>query len=117
MNSERKNQKIEIVVNGSRGSLKHSNPPGDFANAPRCCAKTRRGTACQCPAMRNGRCRLHGGRSTGPTTWEGIERIKEANTKHGRYKKTYIASQRYVRGVLRAASAMLRAMDERLRSI
>ena len=33
--------------------------------APRCLAKTRRGTQCQCPAMANGRCRLHGGLSTG----------------------------------------------------
>jgi hypothetical protein len=34
--------------------------------APRCLARTRRGTDCQCPAMPNGRCRLHGGKSPGP---------------------------------------------------
>jgi hypothetical protein len=34
--------------------------------SPRCGAKTRRGTACRCPAMKNGRCKLHGGKSTGP---------------------------------------------------
>ena len=33
--------------------------------------------------MRNGRCRLHGGLSTGPKTAEGIQRIREAVTKHG----------------------------------
>lgn len=33
--------------------------------SPRCLARTRRGTACQCPAMKNGRCKLHGGKSTG----------------------------------------------------
>ena len=37
----------------------------------RCEARTRRGTPCQCKAMGNGRCRLHGGLSTGPTTAEG----------------------------------------------
>jgi hypothetical protein len=34
---------------------------GDPNSAPRCGAKTRRGTACQSPAMANGRCRMHGG--------------------------------------------------------
>ncbi len=33
--------------------------------ADRCGARTRRGTACQSPAMPNGRCRIHGGRSPG----------------------------------------------------
>ena len=38
-----------------------------FNNAPRCGAKTRRGTACQAPAVRErARCRLHGcGRGSG----------------------------------------------------
>ena len=54
-----------------RGWLKNGNQPGDFSAAPRCGAKTRRATRCQCPAMKNGRCRLHGGLSTGPRTPEG----------------------------------------------
>ncbi len=66
-----------------RGWLKNGNPPGDFSKAPRCGAKTRRGTACQCPAMRNGRCRLHGGKSTGPRTAEGLERSRRARWRHG----------------------------------
>jgi len=33
--------------------------------------------------MANGRCRLHGGLSTGPRTAAGIERIRRANTRHG----------------------------------
>jgi hypothetical protein len=33
--------------------------------AGRCGARTRRGTICQAPAMLNGRCRIHGGRSPG----------------------------------------------------
>lgn len=32
-----------------------------------CGAKTRAGNKCQCSPMANGRCRLHGGKSTGPT--------------------------------------------------
>ncbi len=70
-----------------RGWLKNGNPVGDFSQARRCGAKTRQGTPCRCPAMRNGRCRLHGGLSTGPKTPEGVERIRRAVTKHGRYRK------------------------------
>lgn len=33
--------------------------------APRCGAKTRRSNQCQSPAMSNGRCRMHGGKSPG----------------------------------------------------
>src|SRR5215470_7955696 len=58
-----------------------------LSNVRRCGAKTRRGTACQCPAMKNGRCRLHGGKSTGPRTPEGLERSRRARWKHGRYSR------------------------------
>ena len=58
----------------------------------RCLAKTRRGTECQRPAITGaGRCRLHGGRSTGPRTKEGLARITAANTKHGRKTKERLA--------------------------
>lgn len=39
--------------------------PERLRTAPRCLAMTRRRTACQSPAMPNGRCRLHGGLSPG----------------------------------------------------
>jgi hypothetical protein len=64
-------------------SLRNGNGRGDLQNVPRCGAKTRRKAACQSPAMANGRCRLHGGLSTGPRTRAGIERIRRANTRHG----------------------------------
>lgn len=60
---------------------------------PRCGAKTRRGTPCQAGAIwstrsrRYTRCKNHGGLSTGPKTAEGIERIRRAVTKHGRYSR------------------------------
>lgn len=48
----------------------------------KCLARTRRGTPCQCKALRTKRgawrCRLHGGLSTGPKTPEGRARIAEA---------------------------------------
>ena len=57
-----------------RGWLKNGNPTGDPGIAPRCGAKTRKGTPCKGPAMRNGRCRMHGGASTGPRTRAGLAR-------------------------------------------
>jgi hypothetical protein len=39
-----------------------------------CGAKTRKGTPCQAKALANGRCRNHGGLSTGPRTAEGKAR-------------------------------------------
>lgn len=37
----------------------------------RCEAKTRKGPPCQCKALPSGRCKFHGGASTGPTSIEG----------------------------------------------
>jgi hypothetical protein len=54
----------------------------------RCGAKTRKGTACQRPAYkRNGRCSLHGGKSAGPKTGDGLARLTAARTTHGKYTK------------------------------
>lgn len=39
------------------------------------------GLACKCLALKNGRCRLHGGLSSGPKTVEGKAKVAEA-TKH-----------------------------------
>src|SRR4029077_9204504 len=63
------------------------NPPGDLATVRPCGAKTRRATACEGPAMKNGRCRMHGGMSTGPRTPEGRERSRQARWKHGAYSQ------------------------------
>ena len=90
-----------------RGWLKNGNPPGDFSKAPRCGVRTRRGTACESPEMPNGRCRLHGGRSTGPKTPEGIERIRRATMKHGRYSQAAKAERRQVRQLLKECRAVL----------
>lgn len=61
-----------------------------------CGAKTRQGRLCQQPAMTNGRCRLHGGLSTGPKTPEGLERSRKANWKHGFYSTEAKAERRQV---------------------
>jgi len=93
-----------------RGRLTNANPPGDFSRAPRCGAKNRRGLPCQCPAMPNGRCRLHGGLSTGPKTQEGIERILQAVKKHGRYSKQAIAERKFYRSLMQECREALEAI-------
>lgn len=65
------------------GPLRNGNPRGNPDLAPRCGAGTRSGAACRSPAMANGRCRMHGGRSTGPTSPAGRERARTAATRHG----------------------------------
>ena len=62
--------------------------------ASRCGARTRRASACRAPAMPNGRCRLHGGKSTGPPKGH-----KNA-LKHGRYTTQAIARRRELRALL-----------------
>ena len=81
----------------------------------RCGAKTRRGTECQRPAhKRNGRCGLHGGRSTGARTPEGLRRISAANLKHGRYTKDKLERQRRAAEVGRECKAKLMIIEQRL---
>ncbi len=88
-----------------RGWLKNGNPPGDPSKAPRCGAKTRRGTPCQAPAMPNGRCRMHGGASTGPRTPEGLDRSRKANWKTGKYSTEARAWRRILRTSFRVLYA------------
>jgi hypothetical protein len=100
----------QATRHGGRGRLKNGNRAGNPDNAPRCGAKTRRGTPCRSAAMPNGRCRMHGGCSTGAKTPEGIERIRAARTKHGRYSAASIAMRREARAAIRDIRALVAAI-------
>jgi hypothetical protein len=69
----------------SLGPLRNGNPRGNPHAAPRCGARTRAGASCRQPAMPNGRCRLHGGHSTGARTEVGRAVLAATHTKHGNY--------------------------------
>jgi ribosomal protein L32 len=69
----------------------------------RCGARTRSGASCKSPAMQNGRCRMHGGTSTGPRTSEGLERMRRANTRHGIYSEESRRQMRAIRKLVREA--------------
>jgi hypothetical protein len=95
-----------------RGRLQNGNPPGDYMTAPRCGAKTRKGSACLAPAMRwRKRCRLHGGKSTGPRTAEGRARMLQAVTKHGFYSRELKAARARARAAHRQLAAFLAQLE------
>ena len=95
------------------GWLRNGNPRGDPSSAPRCGAKTRKGTLREGPAMRNGRRRMHGGASTGPRTLEGLARSKRANWKHGMYSARARKERRLLRRLLENSRALLRQLAGR----
>ena len=71
--------------------------------APRCGARCKRmGKPCRAAAMPNGRCKVHGGKSTGPRTPEGLERSRRANWKHGRFSREAKAEPSRVRAAILA---------------
>jgi hypothetical protein len=106
--SQAMQDKFQSSVKSRNGWLKNGNKPGDFTKAARCGATTRAGSSCRCPAMPNGRCKLHGGRSTGPRTLEGIERIRQANLRHGRYTAAAKEERRHFRTMVRDSRALLK---------
>lgn len=74
-----------------------------------CGAKTRAGHPCRGQAMRNGRCRMHGGASTGPRTPEGLARLR-ARRKHGLYTNEMIAWRRLLAQLRREARRLVEAI-------
>ena len=73
--------------------------------SPRCGARTRRGTPCRSPAMANGRCRMHGGRSP------GAPRGNSNALKHGRYTATAIAERRELAALIRSMRRLVAEVD------
>src|SRR5436305_2072814 len=74
-------------------------PEARLLSAGRCGAHARTtGKPCRSPAMKNGRCRMHGGKAGRKPT-------------HGRYTKAAMESRRQVREILRAVRALIDAAD------
>jgi len=82
--------------------LKNGNAPYDLSKHKRCGAKKRKSKEkCKQPAMKNGRCKLHGGLSTGAKTPEGKKKSREARLKHGAYTPEWIAEGRAIKAWIR----------------
>lgn len=101
------------------GWLKNDNTPGNLALVKRCGAQTRAGSPCRSPAMANRRCRMHGGKSTGARTAEGLQRSRKAPIKHGLRSAAVVTKRRHMIGEVRAiilkTSALLREADDYIR--
>jgi hypothetical protein len=93
-------KKPSLIISGGRGDIKKQrrDPMSGM-----CRAKTRsnEGKPCSQPAMANGRCRFHGGKSTGPRTKEGKGRVKSAHTKHGFYTIEAIGERKRIRKLMK----------------
>jgi hypothetical protein len=58
------------------------------------------------------RCRLHGGKSTGPRTPEGAERARLANLRHGRCTEAAQAERAAARAADQEVRRIMREMDD-----
>lgn len=70
-------------------------------------ARTNENKPCRQPAMINGRCRLHGGKSTGAKTPDGRQRQKMASWKHGLRSAEAREERRQVRELIRASKQLI----------
>lgn len=89
-NKPTQSEKSDSSVPSKRGWLKNGNPPGDFSKAPRCGAKTRKGTPCKSPCVRGKkRCRMHGG-----ARGSGAPQGNKNAFKHGFYSQEEMMERR-----------------------
>lgn len=65
-------------------------------DSPRCEAKTRGGAPCRCPAMPNGKCRIHGGLSPGAPRGAANGRYV-----HGDWTYEAVEERRFIRLLLK----------------
>lgn len=79
------------------------NEPQAMHTRLRCHARTRRGKDCPNFARANGRCRRHGGLSTGPKTPEGLQRSQQARLTHGFYSVSMQALQQAFQSLYNSA--------------
>ena len=76
------NRKVDKVMKGNTPKNKF----GPDWRGQTCGAITRSGTPCKRPARKTSeRCKLHGGASAGPTSLEGLCKVKRSRTSNGLY--------------------------------
>jgi hypothetical protein len=73
--------------------------------SPRCHARNRNGTRCRSPAMANGRCRMHGGKT------KGAPKGNSHAFKHGRYTAEHIAERRHFAELVREMKGFIDELD------
>lgn len=79
----------------------------------RCGARTKAGGACKRPAVKKtGRCTRHGGKSTGPRTQAGRDKIAALHTTHGRTTKAERKKARHRAEVGRQVTREIQAIEQ-----
>jgi hypothetical protein len=68
-------------------------------------------TICTTKPLANGRCRLHGGLSTGPRTAEGLNKSRKARYVHGYYSAEAKAQRRESYQMMRELRQGLQELD------
>jgi len=99
---------VKLLLETYRGAGamgKWKGPPHE--EIPRCGAKTRPGHLCGHYAMENGRCRYHGGKSTGANN-------PHKTIKHGLYTKETIANNKFLREMLRESNQTIADVERHI---
>lgn len=76
-----------------------------------CGARTRQGGVCGNLPMANGRCRFHGGLSTGPRTAAGLQRSRTATVTHGNHTAEGRAFRQLIRELRADARRVCEAVE------
>ena len=95
---------LATLIQGVGVKHKREEPP--HGELPRCGAKTRSGGVCGHYAMKNGRCRYHGGKSTGA-------RNPHRALKHGRYTKEAVLERKVIAEIIKEAGLLIGDVIER----
>ena len=81
----------------------HQRNTRPMRQSPRCGARTRKGTACQAPAVAGKRrCRMHGGAVGSGAPTGNVNALK-----HGMYTRAAVEDLRALRRLMREANAVL----------
>ena len=84
------------------GRLRNGGTPCDLSQLPRCSAKAKStGKQCRQPAMKNGKCHWHGGKSTGAPAGNNNA------FRHGLYCKEVLAKRSRIKLLIRECKAVL----------
>jgi hypothetical protein len=84
---------------------------------PQCNAKSKQsGYRCKNFSVKGKKvCWIHGGKSSGPKSQQGVEKIRNLKTKHGVYTRNAVEDRIQFRKFLQEADEMLHRVEEQIK--